>query len=158
MRVVLGFGGNLGDVHAHLDAALDAIGRLPQTAVLRESGRYCTAPVGYADQPDFINGVAEIKTALSPSALLGAVLGIEASIGRVRTFRNAPRVIDIDVLLMEGFESDSPELTVPHPRMRERAFVLVPLSELYPDGEIYGYHLAEAFAAVGQDGVRRLER
>lgn len=130
MKVYLGFGGNIGDVHAHFDAAKEALSRLPKTTVLRESTRIVTAPVGYTDQPDFLNSVVEIETDLSPRALLGACLGIEASIGRVRTFQNAPRVIDIDVLLCEGFESDDPELTVPHPRMHEREFVLVPLREL----------------------------
>lgn len=130
MKVYLGFGGNIGDVNAHFDAAKEALSRLPKTTVLRESTRIITKPVGYLDQPDFLNSVVEIETALSPRALLGACLGIEASIGRVRTFQNAPRVIDIDVLLCEDFVSDDPELTVPHPRMHEREFVLVPLREL----------------------------
>ncbi len=130
MKVTLGLGGNIGDVHAHFDAAKEALARLPQTTVLRESTRIITAPVGYTDQPDFLNSVVEIETALSPHAVLGACLGIEAAVGRVRTFRNAPRVIDIDVLLIEGYQSDDPELTVPHPRMFERDFVLVPLREL----------------------------
>ncbi len=130
MKVMLGLGGNIGDVHAHFDAAKEALAHLPQTTVLRESTRIVTAPVGYTDQPDFLNSVVEIETALSPHALLGACLGIEAAIGRVRTFRNAPRVIDIDVLLIEGYESDDPELTVPHPRMHERDFVKIPLAQL----------------------------
>ena len=146
MRMLLGLGGNIGDMNAHLDAAIEALSHLPKTAVLRESERYRTTPVGYRDQPDFLNCVAEIETGLSPQAVLGACLGIEATVGRVRTFRNAPRVLDIDVLLCEGFESDSEELTVPHPRMHERAFVLVPLADLYPDGVVYGYDLREAMA------------
>lgn len=133
MKALLGLGGNIGDMHAHMDAAVEALGRLPQTTVLRESSRIVTAPVGYTDQPDFLNSVVEIETGLSPHALLGACLGIEAAIGRVRTFQNAPRVIDIDVLLIEGFESNSKELTVPHPRMYEREFVMIPLRELYPE-------------------------
>ncbi len=144
MKVLLGLGGNIGDMNAHLDAAIDALGRLPHTQVLRESGRYRTAPIGYTDQPDFLNSVVEIETGLSPQAVLGACLGIEATVGRVRTFQNAPRVLDMDVLLCETFESNSEELTVPHPRMMERAFVLVPLRELYPDGVVYGYDLREA--------------
>ncbi len=134
MKVLLGFGGNIGDVNAHFDAAKEALSRLPHTVVLRESTRRKTAPVGYLDQPDFLNSIVEIETALSPQAVLGACLGIEAAVGRVRTFRNAPRVIDIDVLLCEGFESNTDELTVPHPRMTEREFVMTPLFELYPDG------------------------
>ena len=132
MKVLLGLGGNIGDMNAHMDAAIDALGRLPKTTVLRESSRIITEPVGYTDQPDFLNSVVEIETELSPHALLGACLGIEAAIGRVRTFANAPRVIDIDVLLIDGFESQSEELTVPHPRMYEREFVMIPFRELYP--------------------------
>lgn len=155
MKILLGLGGNIGDMPAHLDAVLDALAHLPHTSVLRESARYRTAPVGYTDQPDFLNSVVEIDTALSPTAVLGACLGIEATIGRVRTFRNAPRVIDIDVLLCEGYDSDSDELTVPHPRMHERAFVLVPLADLYPDGVVYGHDLSPALAAVDTDGVKK---
>lgn len=143
MKMILGLGGNIGDMHAHLDDAIAALAKLPHTAVLRESKRYQTTPVGYLDQPDFLNSVVEIDTSLSPQAILGACLGIEACVGRVRTFRNAPRVLDMDVLLCDGFESDSEELTVPHPCMTERAFVLVPLRDLYPDGAVYGYDLKE---------------
>lgn len=152
-RALLGLGGNLGDVGHTMDAALCALGALPQTQVLRVSRRYRTAPVGYADQPDFLNMVAELKTALSPSALLGACLGIEASLGRVRSFANAPRTLDIDLLMMEGVACRTAELTLPHPRMRQRAFVLVPLAELYPDGRVYGEELSDCFRAVGRDGV-----
>ncbi len=143
MKMILGLGGNMGDSNAYLDMAIESLGALPKTTVLRESRRYVTAPVGYADQPDFLNSVVEIDTGLSPHAVLGACLGIEASLGRVRMFRNGPRVIDIDVLLAEGFTSHSEELTVPHPRMHERAFVLVPLCDLYPDGVVYGHDLRE---------------
>ncbi len=134
MRILLGLGANIGDVHAAFDDAIAALSRLPHTTVIRESTRRTTAPVGYLDQPDFLNSIVEIDTDLSPQAVLGACLGIEACIGRVRTFRNAPRVLDIDVLLCEGFESNTEELTVPHPRMFEREFVMTPLAELYPNG------------------------
>lgn len=155
MKILLGLGGNIGDMPAHLDAAKTALSHLPHTTVLRESARYRTAPVGYTDQPDFLNTVIELETALSPAAVLGACLGIEATIGRVRSFRNAPRVIDIDVLLCEGFASATDELTVPHPRMHERAFVLIPLCDLYEDGVVYGHDLRDAIAAVDRSGVVR---
>lgn len=149
---VLGLGGNLGDRKGNLEAALDALGHLPDTAVVAVSSLYETAPVGYADQPDFYNIVAVVETALSPRALLGSCFGIEAALGRVRTFRNAPRVVDIDVLLYEGVASDDAELTLPHPRMMERAFVLVPLAELFPNGEALGV----PFSMIETDGVRRI--
>lgn len=148
MKMLLGLGGNMGDMHAHLDMAIDALGALPKTKVLRESRRYVTAPVGYTDQADFLNSVVEIDTALSPAAVLGACLGIEAAVGRVRVFRNGPRVLDMDVLMAEGFESDTEELTVPHPRMTERGFVLIPLADLYPDGQVYGQDMSAYIEAV----------
>lgn len=149
-RAVLGLGGNLGDRKGNLEAALDALAHLPSTDVVAVSSLYETAPVGYADQPDFYNIVAVVETTLSPRALLGGCLGIEAALGRVRTFRNAPRVVDIDVLLYEGVTSDDAELTLPHPRMMERAFVLVPLSELFSNGEALGV----PFSVGDTDGVR----
>ncbi len=155
MRMLLGLGGNIGDMPAHLDAAKAALAALPHTTVLRESPRYITPPWGYTEQAAFLNSVVEIDTQLSPRAVLGACLGIEACIGRVRTFRYAPRVIDIDVLCVEGYTDDSAELTVPHPRMAERAFVLKPLSDLFEDGCVYGLDLSAAIAAVDASGIHR---
>ncbi len=143
MRFLLGLGGNLGDVHATFNLALGAINALPQTSILRESKRYVTAPVGYTDQPDFLNMVAEAQSGLSPHAFLGACLGIEAALGRKRSFPNAPRNIDIDLLLAEGFSCRTPELTLPHPRMKDREFVLLPLKDLYPQGKAYGVSFQE---------------
>ncbi len=146
MRAVLGLGANLGDPLAALRTAVDALGLLPHTAVTAVSSVYQTAPVGYADQPDFYNIVVTVETALTPHALLGGCLGIEAALGRVRTFRNAPRVVDIDLLLYEGYTEETEELTVPHPRMMERAFVLVPLAELFPEGEALGVPFEHVFS------------
>ncbi|MBE6758227.1 MAG: 2-amino-4-hydroxy-6-hydroxymethyldihydropteridine diphosphokinase [Ruminococcaceae bacterium] len=152
MRAVLGLGANLGDPLAALRSAVDALGLLPHTAVTAVSSVYQTAPVGYADQPDFYNIVVTVDTSLTPHALLGGCLGIEAALGRVRTFRNAPRVVDIDLLLYEGYTEATEELTVPHPRMMERAFVLVPLSEVFPAGEALGTR----FEAIATPDVRRI--
>lgn len=152
MRAVLGLGGNLGDRAGNLEAALDALAHLPGTSVTATSSIYETAPVGYADQPNFYNLIAVVETELSPHALLGGCLGIEAALGRVRTFRNAPRVVDIDVLLIEGFTCDDRELTVPHPRMMERAFVLVPLKDVFPDNIALG----TPFPTLSDPTVRRI--
>ncbi|MBE6768918.1 MAG: 2-amino-4-hydroxy-6-hydroxymethyldihydropteridine diphosphokinase [Ruminococcaceae bacterium] len=146
MRAVLGLGANLGDPLTALRTAVDALGLLPHTAVTAVSSVYQTAPVGYADQPDFYNIVVTVETALTPHALLGGCFGIEAALGRVRTFRNAPRVVDIDLLLYEGYCEKTEELTVPHPRMMERAFVLVPLAELFPEGEALGVPFENVFS------------
>jgi len=126
----LGLGSNIGEREANIDRALAALSLLPGTLVTRVSGYYETDPVGYTEQAKFINAAAEVRTELSPNALLGACLGVEAAMGRERPFKNSPRIIDIDLLLYEGAEMDAPELTLPHPRMHERDFVLIPLKEL----------------------------
>ncbi len=157
MRVLLGLGSNLGNDPAQtLQQAREALSRLPHTRVLRASGLYRTKPVGYDDQPWFINQVAELDSGLSPHALLGACLGIEAAFGRVRSFSNAPRVLDLDLLLVEGVRLQEPELTLPHPRMWERGFVLVPLSELYPAGNAYGYDFHSALEHCDKTGIEQL--
>ena len=158
-RAAVALGANLGDRLAALRTAAVALEVLPDTRVTAYSSVYETDPVGYLDQPAFLNAVLLIETALSPSALLGALLGIEAALGRRRTFRNAPRVIDLDLLVMEDGEgrpvySDTPELQLPHPRMRERAFVLAPLADLFPDGIACGLSFGEEWAALSRQGVR----
>jgi 2-amino-4-hydroxy-6-hydroxymethyldihydropteridine diphosphokinase len=137
-RAVVALGSNIGDRDENIKAALRAISLLPGTKVLKVSGIYETEPVGFADQPMFLNAAALIETGLSPRALLGGCLGIEAALGRVRESKNGPRVIDIDLLVYEGVTSGDAELTLPHPRMAERAFVLIPLADLFPDGNVLG--------------------
>lgn len=157
MKAALGLGSNQGESIRLLQTALDALDALPGTKVTVVSSLYRTAPVGYADQPDFYNAVAELETSLSPRALLGACLGIEAALGRVRTFRNAPRVIDIDLLFIENVRSSDPELILPHPRVMERGFVLIPLLELHPDGWGFQFDIAGAVRRIGLSGVERIE-
>lgn len=132
-KVYLGIGTNIGDRIQNIKDALDAIAHLPSTTVTKISSVYETEPWGYTEQDNFYNICIEIETGLSPNGILGACLGIEAALGRVRTFRYAPRVIDIDVLLYNDLKLDSQELTVPHPRIGERAFVLVPLKDVLPE-------------------------
>ena len=110
--------------------AIDSLKHLPLTQVVAISDVYETEPWGYEQQDDFLNVCVEIETELSPKTILGACLGIEAAFGRERPFKNAPRIIDIDLLVYEGVKSDDPELTLPHPRIQERAFVLVPLRDI----------------------------
>ena len=129
-QAAIGIGANIGDRRKNLCDAVKSVSLLPGTEVLKVSSVYETEPVGYSDQPDFLNICIIIKTQLSPNALLGACLGIEAAMGRERSFANAPRVIDLDLLLYEKFSLDTAELTVPHPRMSERDFVMVPLREI----------------------------
>lgn len=156
-RAILGLGANLGDRQATISAAADAIEHLPKTSLLRLSGFYETEPIGVPDeQPDYLNCVAEIETQLSPEALLGACLGIEAALGRVRLYEKSPRVIDIDLILYKGQQRQTEELTLPHPAMLERAFVLVPLAELYPQRQVYGYDFSQPLEAVSGQRLRKI--
>ncbi len=139
----LGLGANLGDREAALAAALRGLHRPPDMEVLRCSSLYETAPVGVTDQPPFLNAVAEVRTLLSPSALLARVLALETELGRRRTIRWGPRVIDIDILLFADGAYDGPGLTIPHPRLAERAFALAPLTELAPLARFPGGETAQ---------------
>lgn len=130
-QVFLGLGSNLGDRQQNLAQALQLIHSF--TVIQRLSSIYETKPVGYLDQPDFLNLVCQATTALSPTTLLQSVKQIEKKLGRQASFRNAPRVIDVDILIYEDLVLESLNLTIPHPRLAERAFVLVPLAEIAPD-------------------------
>ncbi|MDD7647822.1 MAG: 2-amino-4-hydroxy-6-hydroxymethyldihydropteridine diphosphokinase [Ruminococcus bromii] len=151
-RAVLGLGTNLGDRAENLRAALGALGRLPGTRVEAVSSVWQTAPFDVPDkQQDYWNICVSLETALSPHALLGACLGVEAALGRVRRTYHGARVIDLDLLLYDGAAVQEKELTVPHPGMLERAFVLFPLSELFPERIACGldFHNAPGFADGG---------
>jgi len=150
-------GANLEDPVVQVRAGLAALATLPHTQLLVQSSLYRTAPVGYADQPDFINAVAAVDTALSPRELLDALLAIELNHGRVRQFANAPRTLDLDVLLYDDVEVNESGLTIPHPRMHERAFVLAPLAEIAPLCEIPGYgRVSDLLRGLDPRGVTRL--
>lgn len=144
----VGLGANIGDPRGQLLAAFEDLDRLPGTRVRARSSLYRSAPVGYADQPDFLNAVAEIDTALEPEALLAALQAIEARHGRERAFRNAPRTLDLDLLLYGSRAAASERLTLPHPRMHDRSFVLQPLAEIAPDVDVPGRGPARALLAA----------
>ena len=150
-------GANLEDPVSQVASGLAALAALPRTRLVAQSSLYRTAPVGYADQPDFINAVAAVETALSPRELLDALLAIEASHGRERRFPNAPRTLDLDVLLYGGLQVHEEGLTIPHPRLHERAFVLVPLAEIAPRCVVPGRGVVgELLRAVDAAGVTRV--
>jgi len=130
-RAFLSLGANLGERAAALRAARAALAALPGTQLLACSRLYETEPQDLAGQPPFLNQVVCLETTLSPEELLSAAQGIEDAAGRVRDVRFGPRTLDVDILLFQGVESDRPELTLPHPRLWQRAFVLVPLAELW---------------------------
>ncbi len=124
-------GANLGDAPAALRQALNDLGALPHTRLVRASSLYRSAPVD-SSGPDYVNAVAELSTALGPYDLLAGLQGLEQAAGRERPWHNAPRTLDLDILLYGELRQDDPVLTVPHPRMLERAFVLLPLAEIAP--------------------------
>ncbi len=128
----IGLGANLGDAAGTVRNALTALATLPGTTLVCQSSLYRTAPV-QASGPDYVNAVAQISTRLSAPELLDALHDIEQSCGRERPFRNAPRTLDLDILTFGSGSVNSPALVIPHPRMFERAFVLVPLAEIAPD-------------------------
>jgi 2-amino-4-hydroxy-6-hydroxymethyldihydropteridine diphosphokinase len=129
----VGLGSNLEDPARQVEVALQELDHLPDTRVVKRSSLYRTAPVGYADQPDFINAVAQLETGLPAERLLDELQALEARHGRARSFPNAPRTLDLDLLLFGSLVLQTERLTLPHPRMRERAFVLDPLREIAPD-------------------------
>lgn len=129
----LGLGSNIGDRRANIDQAIEMLKAQRDVEIIKASSIYETAPVGYRDQPDFLNAVVMIETRLKPRELLNAVLSIESLMGRKRTIRWGPRVIDIDILLYDNEQLDEDDLHIPHPRMLEREFVMKPLAEIAPD-------------------------
>jgi 2-amino-4-hydroxy-6-hydroxymethyldihydropteridine diphosphokinase len=139
MRAYIGLGANLGNREQTIRRAVDALGRRPGVEVRAVSGLRETDPVGFTDQPSFLNGAAVVETDLEPRALLDALLAVERELGRTRDGpRFGPRTIDLDLLVFENREVSEPGLTVPHPRLAERAFALEPLAELDPELEIPG--------------------
>ena len=126
----IGIGANLGDASVTVNAAIDALGRLG--TVLRASSLYRTKPWGVTNQPDFVNAAVLLETALAPDALLAALQGLEREFGRTPGPRWGPRALDLDLLTYDDLSVDGPDLTLPHPRLFERAFVLVPLAEIDP--------------------------
>ena len=139
MRAYIGIGANLGNRYETVARALEMLARRPGVEVLQVSTLRETEPVGYADQPRFLNGAAAVETELDPRALLDELLAVESELGRTRDGpRFGPRTIDLDLLVYGDREVSEPGLTVPHPRLDERAFALEPLAELDPELEIPG--------------------
>jgi len=152
-------GANLDDPMTQVSVAFTELAALPQTRLIKRSSLYRSAPAGagYHGQPDFINAVAQVETALAPRALLDVLLALERAHGRVREFRNAPRTLDLDLLLYGDRQHHEPGLTLPHPRMHERAFVLAPLAEIAPQAQIPGRgRAADLLRGLDAAGVARL--
>ena len=146
-------GTNLGDRLSNLRAAIAALA--PDIQGLVESPVYETEPWGYADQPPFLNMVLRAATDLSPRDLLGRLKGIESTLGRVPSFRNGPRLIDLDILFYDDIILDTPPLVIPHPRLHKRAFVLIPLAQIAPGlvHPVLGLSVAQLLETVDRRGV-----
>lgn len=150
-------GSNLGDPPRQVRAAFEALARLPHSRLVAHSRLYRTPPWGVVDQPWFVNAAAKLDTTLTPEALLDGLQGIEREAGRVREVRYGPRTLDLDLLHVDGIRRDGPHLTLPHPRIAERAFVLLPLAELAPDLELPGQgRVADLLATADAEGCALL--
>jgi 2-amino-4-hydroxy-6-hydroxymethyldihydropteridine diphosphokinase len=151
-------GSNLNDPDKQVRAGIEELAMIPDTRLSRSSSLYRSAPVGYRDQPDFTNAVARIETALTPRELLDALLAVEQRYGRVRDFPNAPRTLDLDIVLFGDSVVQEPGLTIPHPRMHERAFVLMPLAEIAPYVIVPGCGpVSELLARVNSSGLTKMQ-
>jgi 2-amino-4-hydroxy-6-hydroxymethyldihydropteridine diphosphokinase len=154
----IGLGSNLDDPVRQVRQGFEELGGLPGTQLLLHSSLYRTAPLGKPDQPDFVNAVAVLDTKLAPSELLRQLLALEAGHGRVRAERDGPRTLDLDVLLLGDQVIHGPGLEVPHPRMHERAFVLLPLAEVSPQAVIPGHgRVTDLLVRVKDQRVTRID-
>ncbi len=157
-NAIIALGGNVGDIRSTFKKAIAHICGMAQAALLARSSDYATPPWGEANQDRFINACIEIETALDPHALLFTLHKIEQKFGRDRAKeqRWGPRTLDLDLIAYDDVKLDKPELTLPHPRLFERAFVLVPLAEIAPERMIAGRNVKDALAQLSIDGIERL--
>ncbi len=156
-QAFIALGSNLENPISQIQQAFDELRQLPDTCLMSHSSLYKSAPVGRLDQPDFINAVALIETHLAPHDLLKALLDIEHRHGRVRESLNAPRTLDLDILMYSNVKCHDKTLTLPHPRMSQRAFVLKPLFEIAPDCHIPGLgHIAPLLAACQEQKLEQM--
>ena len=157
-EAVIALGSNMGNRIENLNAAVRAIAKLPDVKIIKASSVYETEPVDCEEDDMYLNAAILVDANISPSMLLGECLGIEAAMGRVRTKKNGPRIIDLDLILYDGVKAESFELTLPHPRVLERAFVMAPLLDLYPSGRAPGMFFAPHLRDIGTDGIKRIEK
>ena len=153
-EAVLALGTNLFDREKNLKSAIDSLQRLPETVIEQISSIYITKPFQAPDkQNDYLNCCVKIKTNLLPEVLLGGCLGIEAAMGRIRSYKNAARIIDIDLLLYQDASICTENLILPHPRIKEHAFVMVPLRDLYESKVALGFDFCKALNEINVEGV-----
>lgn len=156
MRYILGIGTNIGNRMENIEKCIDSINLTPYTDVLICSGIYETEPVGYARQQNFYNCCLLVESELEPNEILGMCLGIESAFGRKRGIKNGPRVLDVDLLMAENFRTKTKNLTVPHPRMLERRFVLEPLFDIFENGIVFGKDIKPFIEKIKGQEVTRI--
>ena len=157
-EALIGLGGNVGDVRATFDNAVGRFADGTEVKLIARSSDYRTPPWGVTEQPPFINCAIAVETALAPRALLDRAHALERALGRdrARERRWGPRALDIDLLAYDDLVMNEPDLTLPHPRLFERAFVLIPLAEIAPDRVIGGWRVADAAGAIDATGIEKL--
>jgi 2-amino-4-hydroxy-6-hydroxymethyldihydropteridine diphosphokinase len=158
VEALLALGGNVGDVRDTLDGAIKALCDGQAVRLLARSSEYRTPPWGVVEQPPFVNLCIAVETSLPPSALLARSQAVERAFGRERAYerRFGPRPLDIDIIAYDDLTVQTPELTLPHPRWSNRAFVLVPLAEIAPDWSVAGRRVRDALAGVDRRGIEKL--
>ncbi len=156
-KAYLGLGSNIGDTKENIDSAIDILRKHDKVRVTKVSSYYETEPIGYEDQDWFLNVVIEIDTTLKPYELLELCNLIEEKLKRKRIIRWGPRTIDVDILLYEGFESEDEKLTLPHPRMTERAFVMIPLNEIASEIKINDRNISEILKNLDGEEIRKID-
>lgn len=156
MRYVLGVGTNIGDRMENIKRCIDCINLTPYTDVLMRSGIYETEPVGYARQDNFYNCNLLVESELEPHEMLGMCLGIESGFGRKRGIQNGPRILDIDLLFAQDNHINTKNLEAPHPRIRERRFVMIPLLDIFPSGECFGFEFGSFIDKIDGQEVNKI--
>lgn len=157
MEYILSVGTNLGDRKANIEKCIDAVNLLPYTDVIDKSAVYETEPVGYARQENFYNIILKVESIFEPNEMLGACLGIESGFGRKRGIRFGPRIIDIDIIFAEDLKIESRNLIVPHPRYRERRFILEPLLDIFPNGIVYGKDIKPCIDKLTGQKIQKID-
>jgi 2-amino-4-hydroxy-6-hydroxymethyldihydropteridine diphosphokinase len=158
MHYIISIGTNLGDRKQNIERAIDAINNIPYTDVIKASSIYETEPVDYLRQDNFYNIVIEVRSQFEPHEMLGICLGIESGLGRIRGIKNGPRIIDLDVIFAEDKKINTKNLVVPHPRYKERNFVLTPLLEIHPNGEFYGKNFKKYIENVTDQKIEIVDK
>lgn len=156
MRYVLGIGTNIGDRMENIKRCIDSVNLTPYTDVLMRSGIYETEPVGYARQNNFYNCNLLVESELEPHEMLGLCLGIESGFGRKRGIQNGPRILDVDLLFAKDKRINTKNLEAPHPRIRERRFVMIPLLDIFPNGECFGFEFGSFIDKIDGQEVNRI--